>query len=303
MRETEASYPKISVVMMCHNREAYVAEAIESVLSQKYPGTELIVIDDGSTDRSWEIIQSYKDRLSYCEHIDTKTTSAQAALEYGFARSEGEVMMQMSEKSVLLQGSLHTVGRIFHEYPDVDFLTAFTSVINPDGSLISIAPVRKDFHEHLIHVPWNLQTESTFWRRSLWEKTGSTWDHGLGWAADFGLWCQFFAAGAKLYHLNSALGAYRKTPTANGVRNPRQYYDSAAKYRTQLRARVSKKELVYAEVFKYLRYLKPILRNIPDSFYCHIPFLNHLCNEAVAFKDMRTLRRYRRNPFRTIYPW
>lgn len=289
--------------MTCHNREEYVERAIRSVLEQNYPNLDLVVIDDGSTDRSWEIIQRYKDKLGYCEHIDTKTTSAQASLEYGFARTKGEAMMQLSEKGLTLPGSLHTIGRIFREYPHIEWITSITSVINKDDSVVSVAPVRKDLHEHLINVPWNLQTESTIWRRSLWEKTGAKWDHGLGWAADYGLWCHFFAAGAKLYHVNSVLGAYRKTAGAQGVKNPKQYYDSAAKYRTWLRAHISKKELAYASFYKILRYFKPLLRNIPDGIYARIPILNHFCNEAVGFKDMDTLKRWKRNPFRTIYPW
>lgn len=297
------TYPKISVVLQCHNREEFIEGTIQNVLAQKYPDLDFVVIDDGSTDKSWEIIQCFRDRLGHCEHIDTKTKSAQAALEYGFARAKGDVMMQFSEKAMFMPGALHTVGRVFAEYPDIEWLTSITSIANQEGSIISIAPVRKDFHEHLIHVPWNLQTESTFWRRSLWERTGSKWDHGLGWAADYGLWCHFFAAGAKLYHLNSVLGIYRKTPTAQGVSNPKQYYESAAKYRAWLRARTPKHELAYAALFRILRQLKPLLRNVPDSLFCRIPLLRHLCNEAVAFKDMATLRRYRRNPFRTIYPW
>lgn len=296
-------YPVISVVLQCHNREEFVAKAIESALSQNYENLDLVVIDDGSTDSSWEIIQRYKDKLGHCEQINTGTKSAQAALEYGFSKARGDVMVQLSEKAVLLPGSLQTVGRVLAEYPDIEWITSIACVMNQDGSIISVAPVRKDLHEHLLPVPWNLQTESTFWKRSLWERAGAKWDNGLGWAADYGLWCYFFAAGAKLYHINSIVGAYRKTGSAQGVNNPKQYYESAAKYRAWLRQRVSKKELAYASLYNVLRYLKPILRNIPDGVYARIPILNHLCNEAVGFKDMNTLKRWKRNPFRTIYPW
>jgi glycosyltransferase involved in cell wall biosynthesis len=295
--------PKISIVIQCHNRKEYIAQCIESILSQGYPNLDLVVIDDGSTDGSWEIIQSYKNKLGYCEQIHTGTTSAQAALEYGFSKARGDVMSQMSEKGILLPGALATLGRVFGEYADIEWVTGFSSILNKDGSVISIAPVRKDMHEHLIHVPWNIQTESTFWRRSVWERAGSTWDNGLGWAADYGLWCHFWAAGAKLYYLNTVLGAYRKTPTAQGVSNPRQYYDSAARYRAWLRTHIGIQEGAYAELYRLLRYLKPVLRNIPDSVFGHIPVLSHFCNEAVGFKDMATLKRWRRNPFRTIYPW
>lgn len=299
----ETVYPKITIVTPCHNRGAYIAQTIESILSQHYPNLDYIVIDDGSTDDSWEIIQRYKDKLAYCEHIDTKTTSALAALDYGFARAQGDVFGHITDKGILLPGSLFTIGRIFAEYKDIEFISGISSIINEDGSVISVAPIRKDMHEHLIHVPWNVQAESTFWSKSLWERTGSTMDKGLGWATDYGLWCYFFAAGATLWHVNTILGAYRKIPSASGVKNPKQYYDSAAKYRAWFREHVSKKELMYASLYSALRYLKPILRNIPDSVYQHIPILNHFCHNAVGFKDMHSLKRWKRNPFRTIYPW
>jgi glycosyltransferase involved in cell wall biosynthesis len=51
--------PLISVIIPVYNRERYLAEAIESVLNQTYPAIELIIVDDGSTDRSAEIAQKY----------------------------------------------------------------------------------------------------------------------------------------------------------------------------------------------------------------------------------------------------
>ncbi len=53
------SNPIISVVMPAYNAEKYIAVAIESILNQTFPDFEFIVIDDGSTDRTWEIIQEY----------------------------------------------------------------------------------------------------------------------------------------------------------------------------------------------------------------------------------------------------
>jgi glycosyltransferase involved in cell wall biosynthesis len=296
-------YPLISIVIPCHNRAPYIADAIESVLSQNYPNTDLIVIDDNSTDGSWEIIERYKDKLGHYENLNINATSAQEQLEYGFRKARGEVMGHITDKGLMLPGSLHTIGRIFAEYSDVEWITAITTVVNEHGEIISLAPIRKDLHEHLIHVPWNMQAESTFWRRELWNRAGATWDNGLGWAADYGLWCHFFAVGAKLWHVNTILGAYRKTPSASGVKNPKQYYDSAAKYRAWLRTHVPKQELVYASLYSVLRYLKPLLRNIPDSVYQHIPVLNHFSHASIGYKDMHSLKRWKRNPFRTIYPW
>lgn len=51
--------PLISVVMPAYNSEKYISEAIESILNQSFKDFEFIIIDDGSTDRTWEIIQSF----------------------------------------------------------------------------------------------------------------------------------------------------------------------------------------------------------------------------------------------------
>ncbi len=57
----------ISVVMPCYNSEKYIREAIDSVLNQTYPSIELIIIDDGSTDNSKEILSNYHDRVTVLE--------------------------------------------------------------------------------------------------------------------------------------------------------------------------------------------------------------------------------------------
>jgi len=51
--------PKVSVLMPAYNTEKYITEAIESILNQTFKEFELIIIDDCSTDRTWEIIQDY----------------------------------------------------------------------------------------------------------------------------------------------------------------------------------------------------------------------------------------------------
>ena len=60
------SSPLISVVIPAYNHERFVGEAVESVLNQSCRDFELIVVDDGSTDRTAEVVQGYTDpRLRY----------------------------------------------------------------------------------------------------------------------------------------------------------------------------------------------------------------------------------------------
>ena len=55
--------PLVSILIPCYNAERWIAQAIESALAQTWAAKEVIVVDDGSTDRSLEIIQSFGDRI------------------------------------------------------------------------------------------------------------------------------------------------------------------------------------------------------------------------------------------------
>ena len=60
--------PKVSVVIPCYNREAYIAQTVESVLGQTWQNLELVVVDDGSTDRSMDVLRGYGDRIRVMTH-------------------------------------------------------------------------------------------------------------------------------------------------------------------------------------------------------------------------------------------
>lgn len=295
-------YPRITVVLQCFNRAQYIGETIESVVSQGYPNLECIVIDDNSSDNSWDVIQSYKHKLAYIERLPGHRTTPVPALNYGLSKGTGELMTTLNDKNLLMHKSLFTVAKVFATFPEIEWLTGIGLIANPRGMIVNVSPIRKDLHEHLLNVPWNIQHESTFWRRSLWERAGGKFNE-QSWAFDYDLWARFFMASATLYHLNTIVGAYRKLPTAHGVAKAGEYYRFAKEARQMLRAHTSKKELAFAELYRALRYFKPLLRNIPDYAYSKIPILNHFSQEAVAFRDMEKPTRYQRNPFRTIYPW
>jgi len=103
---TPAVGPLVSIVINNYNYGRFLAEAIESALAQTYPALDLIVVDDGSSDDSREIIARYRDRV----RVVLKQNGGQAsALNAGFAASRGEVVLFLDADDTLAPRALEKV--------------------------------------------------------------------------------------------------------------------------------------------------------------------------------------------------
>lgn len=90
--------PLVSVIIPCYNAEAYVGEAIESALEQSYPNVEVIVIDDGSTDRSLEVIRGFGGRVRWKTGLNR---GGGAARNQGLALARGELIQFLDADDLL----------------------------------------------------------------------------------------------------------------------------------------------------------------------------------------------------------
>src|SRR5213594_338150 len=95
--------PKISVVIPCFNAERFIGEAIESVLQQGYRDLEIIVIDDGSTDSSRSVIDSFGSRVM---SVFSPNRGASAARNWGTQLASGEFMQYVDADDRLIRGAL-----------------------------------------------------------------------------------------------------------------------------------------------------------------------------------------------------
>ena len=223
--------PTISIVTPSYNQGQFLEETIQSVLTQEYPNLEYVVIDGGSSDGSVETIRKYADRLTYW--VSEPDQGQYDAINKGFAHTSGEIMAWLNSDDKYAPRAFSVVGDIFSTYPGVEWITSVHPVSwNERGQAVAVDFTggfsRQSFFKggnfpgRGSHGRRWIQQESTFWRRSLWERAGGRVDTSLQLAADFELWARFFQQ-ADLYGVSALLGGFRAHGNQLSVHRRAQY--------------------------------------------------------------------------------
>lgn len=107
--------PLVSVVMPCYNNAALLSASVHSVLQQDYPNIELIVVDDGSTDNSIAVLQSFGDKISI---IQQKNQGPAAARNTGIQAAKGQFIAFNDSDDIWLPGKLTAQITYLQQHPD-----------------------------------------------------------------------------------------------------------------------------------------------------------------------------------------
>jgi glycosyltransferase involved in cell wall biosynthesis len=103
--------PKISIVTPSFNQGEFIEETIQSVLAQKYPNIEYIIIDGGSNDKSVEIIKKYQQHLTYW--VSEKDKGQANAINKGLQMCTGEIFNWLNSDDYLEPAALHKISAAF----------------------------------------------------------------------------------------------------------------------------------------------------------------------------------------------
>jgi glycosyltransferase involved in cell wall biosynthesis len=202
--------PFVSIVIPCYNAEQYVGEAIQSALDQTYSNREVVVIDDGSSDRSPQIIRSFGDKV---RSESGRHRGGSAARNRGVSLARGELVQFLDADDLLHPNKLsRQVPLAEANWADVvycDWRTEF-----PDGSqktIISSPTLLDDpvlfalFHE--------MQTASPLYRKKLLERVGA-FRTDLPCAQEYDLNLRSACNGATFCHNVEVLLTVRRLPNS-----------------------------------------------------------------------------------------
>lgn len=143
--------PKISVLMVNYNHDTHISSAIESVLSQTYKNIQFIIVDDGSTDSSREIIQNYARKDSRIEpYFLPENRHICHATNFGFSKIKGEYTARIDSDDLWYPDRLQAQLDYMTEIPDCEICFSTIDLIDENGDVIN----EKEFNLHgLFQIP------------------------------------------------------------------------------------------------------------------------------------------------------
>ncbi|WP_165040336.1 glycosyltransferase family 2 protein [Dysgonomonas sp. ZJ709] len=206
------SVPEISVIMPVYNGESFVEKAISSILNQSYTNFELIIINDGSTDSSEQIILSFKDtRIVYLKNeVNLKLIKS---LNKGIVFAKGRYIARMDADDISLPDRFEKQIEVFKTYTGIGIVNIQSYLLSEDGSLyrklgsaitINFEAIKNTivFQNMIVHP--GVMVDAELMKRYKYKD-----DESVEHIEDFDLWNRMLADGHICFTINEHLLYYR----------------------------------------------------------------------------------------------
>jgi glycosyltransferase involved in cell wall biosynthesis len=163
---------RFSVLLPVYNRENYVRQAVDSVLNQTFSNFELLAIDDGSTDRSAEVLKSYGNQLTL---IQQRNQGPEIARNAAAALAQGEYLVYLDSDDVLLPFALETFDKVIRDLDSPPLLLGSILYFRDGQSLPKTAPadtIEIFKFRNYASKTISLSSNSTLVRKSVFDAVG-----------------------------------------------------------------------------------------------------------------------------------
>lgn len=225
---------KVSILIPVYNAEKYVAEAIESALNQTYKNIEIIIVDDGSIDKSWEIIETYRQKYpSIIKTYKQENKGAAAARNKGFEISTGQYIQYLDADDLLAPDKIEHQIKYFKGDDREDFIVNghWIKIKEHINEEIDWGP-HKSIQQDLDNIDWilaNHMSQTSCWLtpRSLIIKAG-VWNEELTFNDDGEFFARvilnsskvYFCINSKIYYrIHEGLSISKQARTKKGMQS------------------------------------------------------------------------------------
>lgn len=181
--------PLVSIIIPTYNRAHLISETLESIQAQTYQNWECIIVDDGSTDNTAEVLQKFLDsdiRFQYYIRPENKKKGPNSCRNYGFTKSKGEFINWFDSDDLLFENSIAL--RIANFNSNVDAVVARCEIFDSstglkiyENTILSTGNMLKDYFIGNM----TFYVSGPIWRRSFLEKQQELFDEGIRYLDDW----------------------------------------------------------------------------------------------------------------------
>ena len=198
----------VSVLIPCYNAAAWVGSAIESALGQTYPHVEVVVVDDGSTDGSLDVIRSFEGRVRWESGPNRGGNAARNRL---LALSTGDWVQYLDADDLLLPDKIADQVPHARDGVDVVFGPSTMQFHEDDGAVRrEVLPISEPRDPWRLLALWELpQTGSPLWRREAIEDVGA-WNEAQRVCQEHELYLRLLRAGKRFRYAPAGGSVYRQ---------------------------------------------------------------------------------------------
>lgn len=211
MNKISINIPIVSVIIPVYNQEKYIKECVESVLNQDYENLEIIVIDDGSTDRTPEILKEFGEKIRY---VRQENRGPASALNYGIRLAHGEFIGWLGSDDVYLPSKIKYQVKKFQEDTSLALIYTDYIMINSEGNELRVVSCPSPLPEQFVKVllAGNFINGSTVLMSKEYHEKVGYYDENLKASMDGDMWFRLLRHGFKFGHISIPLVKYRWHP-------------------------------------------------------------------------------------------
>jgi len=210
--------PKISIVTPNYNYGHFIGELLDSVITQEYENYEYIIVDDGSTDNSVEVIQEYVNKYpGKIKLIEQENKGQTPAVNAGLKHASGDIIGWINSDDSYCVDAFSKIAKAFEKYPKSDTVFGDIKIIDDNNNLVkNLKYLKFDYASGVFNGFGKIiASNAIFWKKSIMEEVGyldETYDHAM----DSEYWSRLLK-NKKVYKINEYIANFRWHPKAKTI--------------------------------------------------------------------------------------
>ncbi len=252
--------PIISIIIPCYNQAHFLAECVESVMSQDYADWELIIVNDGSTDNTLKLALEFAKKDKRINVIDKENGGLSSARNAGIKQIKGNYIHFLDSDDFVLDGFYSSMFKAFSLSPDATVLVCGYRYYDPNRGYFQIVEGQEKEYTIDDFITGNIAPPAAFCVRSEIMRVIGTFDEKLKSAEDWDFWLRVLKANGKIKGIENSQVAYRYSKDSMS-RNAFRMYDAL---KTVAQRAIKKDDRILKEFAQNRDYdfdSKPIIKN------------------------------------------